>query len=123
MGHNGRHRRSPDPLTMLTQGMRRMSTLRFDDIARGLENFTNPSARGMLESMGRTREQQVATMVEMLRNSSEADIEEMGQVFGLAMARLAEERAKAGRDGAAEQPRRRRDQTAAEWRRQRRLVS
>ena len=110
-----------DPLTILTQGMRRMSTIRFDDITRGFENFANPSARGMLESMGRTRDEQVNTMVEMLRNSSEADIEEMGQVFGLAMAKLAEERGNAER---AEEPtRRRRDQTAAERRRERRLTS
>jgi hypothetical protein len=114
MGHT-------DPLTILTQGMRRMSTLRFDDITRGFENFANPSARGMLESMGRTRHEQVNTMVEMLRNSSEADIEEMGQVFGLAMAKLAEERSNA--DGADGPSRRRRDQTAAEWRRERRLTS
>jgi hypothetical protein len=110
-----------DPLTILTQGMRRMSSLRFDDITRGFENFANPSARGMLESMGRTRDEQVNTMVEMLRNSSQADIDEMGQVFGLAMAKLAEEHSNGER---AEGPaRRRRDQTAAEWRRERRLTS
>jgi hypothetical protein len=105
-----------DPLTILTQGMRRMSSLRLDDLTRGFENFANPSARGLLESLGRTRDEQVATMAEMLRNSSEADIEEMGQVFGLAMTRLAEERRhSAGTD----RPRRRREQTAAERRRER----
>jgi hypothetical protein len=54
------------------------------------------------------------------RNSSEADIEEMGTIFGLAMAKLAEERA-----GAATPPGRpsRRHVTAAEWRRQRRRAS
>jgi hypothetical protein len=105
-----------DPLTILTQGMRRMSTLRIDDITRGFENFANPSARGMLESLGRTRDEQVATMADMLRNSSDADIEEMGQVFALAMAKLAEERSTA--EG-SDRPMRRRDQTAAERRRQR----
>ena len=105
-----------DPLAILTQGMRRMSTLRIDDITRGFENFANPSARGMLESLGRTRHEQVATMADMLRNSSEADIEEMGQVFALAMARLAEERSTSEASG---RPRRRRVETAAERRRQR----
>ena len=73
--------------------MRKMADLRLDDITRGLENFANPSARGMLESMGRTREEQVETLAAMMRNSSESDIAEMGQIFGAAMARLAEERA------------------------------
>lgn len=104
-----------DPMTLF-KGMRKMSTLRIDDITRGLENFASPSARGMLESLGRTRDEQVATMVDMLRNSSEADIEEMGQVFGLAMVKLAEERSNAER---SERPRRRRHQTAAERRRER----
>ena len=104
-----------DPLTLF-KGMRKMSSLRIDDISRGLENFANPSARGMLESLGRTRDEQVATMADMLRNSSEADIEEMGQVFALAMVKLAEERST--RDG-SDRPRRRRTQTAAERRRQR----
>jgi hypothetical protein len=124
MGHNGRHRQPADPLTMLTQGVMRMSSLRLDDITRGFQNFANPSARGLLESMGRTRDQQVKTMVAMLRNSSEADIEEMGQVFALAMAKLAEERAGARIDDSdAERPSRRRHPTAAERRRQRPLVS
>ena len=87
------HDRRPDPLALLTQSMRRMADLRLDDITRGLENFANPSARGMLESLGRTREDQIETLAAMLRNSSEDDIAEMGQIFGEAMARLAEERA------------------------------
>jgi hypothetical protein len=116
MGHTDHHHRPADPLTILTQGMRRMSTLRLDDITRGFENFANPSARGMLESMGRTRDEQVNTMVEMLCNSSEADIEEMGQVFGLAMAKLAEERSDSA---GADRPRPQREQTAAERRRER----
>ena len=111
-----------DPLAILTQGMRRMSTLRLDDITRGFENFANPSARGMLESLGRTRDEQVATMADMLRNSSEADIEEMGQVFALAMSKLAEERSQSA-NGHADRPTRRREQSAAERRRQRRLTS
>ena len=104
-----------DPLTLF-KGMRKMSSLRLDDITRGLENFANPSARGMLESLGRNRDEQVATMADMLRNSSEADIEEMGQVFGLAMAKLAEERSNSAGCGRSS---RRRNQTAAERRRER----
>jgi hypothetical protein len=93
-----------------------MADLRLDDITRGLENFANPSARGMLESMGRTREEQVETLAAMLRNSSEEDVAEMAQIFGEAMAKLAEERT-------ADRPRRPRGQTAAERRKQRRLAS
>ena len=105
-----------DPLAILTQGMRRMTTLRIDDITRGFENFANPSARGMLESLGRTRDEQVAAMADMLRNSSEADIEEMGQVFALAMAKLAGERSTSG---GSDRPTGRHVPTAAERRRQR----
>ena len=106
------------PVELLTKSMRRMADLRIDDITRGMENFANPSARGMLESMGRTRADQVDTMVAMLRNSSEEDIAEMGEVFGRAMARLAEERTAGG----GHRPARRRP-TAAERRQERRLLS
>ena len=118
--------RRPDPLAI----MRKMADLRLDDITRGLENFANPSARGMLESMGRTREEQVETLAAMMRNSSESDIAEMGQIFGAAMARLAEERAAGTQHPAGDghssmhpsaRPRHR--QTAAERREQRRLAS
>ena len=130
----GQHdRRQPDPLTILTRSMRRMADLRLDDITRGLENFANPSARGMLESMGRTREEQVETLAAMLRNSSEEDVAEMAQIFGEAMAKLAEERAtdqspRTGEDSLpvarhTDRPRRSRGQTAAERRKQRRLAS
>lgn len=84
--------RRPDPLELLTSSMRRMADLRLDDITRGLENFANPSVRGMLDSLGRTRRQQVDGLAAMLRNSSDADIAEMGEIFALAMAKLAEER-------------------------------
>jgi hypothetical protein len=117
-----RDRRQPDPLTLLTQSMRRMADLRIEDITRGLENFANPSARGMLESMGRTREEQVETLAAMLRNSSEEDMAEMAQIFGEAMARLAEERVTGGPATPAAADRRRRP-TSAERRQQRRLAS
>jgi len=127
-------RRQPDPLTVLTKSMRLMADLRLDDITRGLENFANPSARGMLESMGRTREERVETLSGILRNSSEEDMAEMAQIFGEAMSRLAEERAAGSSPPAVqhgqpavartpEGPRRPRGQTAAERRRQRRLSS
>lgn len=109
---------------MLTEAIRQMSRLDLDDIRRGFENFTQPSARGMLESMGRTRAEQVEKMAAMLRNSPEADIEEMGQVFGLAMAKLAEERAGNAEPAErrnADRPRHR--PSAAERRRARRLAS
>lgn len=112
---------------MLTEGIRQMSRLDLDDIRRGFENFTQPSARGMLESMGRTRAEQVEKLAAMLRNSPEADIEEMGQVFGLAMAKLAEERAAGATERSnpersnPERPRHR--PSAAERRRARRLAS
>jgi hypothetical protein len=121
----------PDPWTMLTEGLRQMGRLELGDIKRGLENFTNPSARGMLESLGRTRDEQVEKMAAMLRNSSEDDIAEMGQVFGLAMAKLAEENAAAGAQPQpqpqaqprSERARSRPRQSAAERRRERRLAS
>jgi len=117
-----------DPLTLLTQSMRRMADLRLDDITRGLENFANPSARGMLDSMGRSRDEQVETLAAMLRNSSDEDMAEMAQIFGEAMAKLAEERAAGAQCSAdddrpsAEGPKRHRGQTAAERRRHRHLA-
>jgi len=117
----GQRDRRTDPLQFLTQSMRKMADVRLDDITRGLENFANPSARGMLESMGRTRAEQVETLAAMLRNSSEEDIAEMGMIFGEAMAKLAEERATGQRP--TDQRRPGRGQTAAERRRQRHLAS
>ena len=120
-----RDRRQPDPLTVLTKSMRRMADLRLDDITRGLENFANPSARGMLDSMGRTREEQVETLSSMLRNSSEEDMAEMAQIFGEAMAKLAEERAAGASPqvaGRTDRPARPGRLSSAERRRQRRLA-
>jgi len=119
---------------MLTEGMRQISRLELADIRRGLENFTSPSAAGLLDSLGRTRGERVEKMAALLRNSSEADVEEMGTIFGLAMAKLAEERATGGDpatpaatnaddEDQRNRPRRRPGQTAAEWRRERRLAS
>lgn len=99
--------------------MRKMATLSLDDIARGFDNFANPSARGLLESLGRTREEQVDALAGMLRNSSDEDIAELGQIFGEAMARLAEERS----NGSPDRARCRRDFSSAEWRRERRRHS
>lgn len=126
MGHDGTPRRHSDPLTLLTQSMRMMASLSIDDITRGIENFSHPSAKGLLESLGRTRQEQVDALAAMLRNSSEEDIAEMGRIFGEAMAKLAEERSDVAAGpmhgaAAAERPRCRRELTAAEWRRERRL--
>jgi hypothetical protein len=125
-------RRQSDPMALLTQSMRRIADLRLDDITKGLENFANPSARGMLDSLGRTRDGQIESLAAMLRNSSEDEINEMGMIFGAAMSKLAEERA-AGTQGPqaedrfsderpSDRPRRGRGQTAAERRQQRRLA-
>ena len=126
-------RRQPDPLTLLTQSMRRMADLRLEDITKGLENFANPSARGMLDSLGRTRDEQIESLAAMLRNSSDDEINEMGMIFGEAMAKLAEERAAGTQlppasDGLSaerrtDRPSRHRGQTAAERRQQRHLAS
>jgi len=106
---------------MLTEGMRQLSRLDLGDIRRGFENFANPTAAGMLESLGRTRQERVEKMAAMLANSSEDDISELGTIFGLAMAKLAEDGA-APSATAARRPARRRDLTAAEWRRERRAA-
>jgi len=108
-------------------GMRRMGSLDLGDIRRGLENLANPDA-GLLEMLGRTRAERVERMAALLRKSSPDDMEEMGAVYTLAMARLAEEQARAAaepspRPHRTERARRRRDQTAAEWRKERRLTS
>ena len=52
-------------------------------------HLINPNA-GFLDLLGRNREERVEKMATMLRNSSEADIEEMGVVFGLALAKAAD---------------------------------
>ena len=111
-----RNEHQPDPWSILTGSLRQMARLDLDDVRRGLENFARPSAAGLMDSLGRTRQERVDRMAEMLRNSSEADMEEMAAIFALAMAKLAEERcSSACSDG----PRRRRHQTAAERRRER----
>jgi len=122
--------RQSDPWSILTAGLRQMRRLDLDDIRRGVENFAHPSAAGLMDSLGRTRQERVEKMAELLCNSSEADIEELGTIFGLAMAKLAEERATGGDpatpaddDDLRNRPRRRRRQSAAEWRRERRLAS
>jgi hypothetical protein len=114
-------RERPDPWSVLTEGMRQLGRMDLGDIRRGLENLAYPSAAGMLESLGRTRQERVDKMAAMLRNSSESDIEEMGTVFALAMAQLAEEPAMPAA-AAEERPPLRRQLTAAEWRRERRAL-
>ena len=115
----------PDPVSMLADGMKRVISFDLADITRGLENFANPSAGGMLDMLGRTREERVAKMAAMLGKGSDADMEEMGIIFALATAQVAEDKAggsdqrDAGRPR-AERPRRPRGMTSAEWREARR---
>lgn len=112
-------RRRRDPVTGLVDGLRRIRRMDLGDVQRGLENFSRPSAGGLLDSLGRTRRERVEKMAAMLANSSEADLEEMGMIYALAFAQAA---AAEGPGRRAERPRRRRGQTAAEWRRERRLT-
>ena len=120
-------RRGPrtDTWSMLAAGLRQMGRMDLDDVRRNLEQMARPSAAGMLESMGRTQAERVEKMAEMLRNSSDDDIAEMGAIFSLAMAKVAEERARGDVPEAvrpAPRPRREPGMSAAEWRRARRLV-
>ncbi len=109
MAQTARNGRQADPVSVLTQAMRRVVTMDPGEITRGLASFANPKGGGFLDMLGRTREERVEKMAAMLRNSSEADMEEMGHVFALAMAKVAEEQASgAGQDATrlpAEQPR------------------
>ena len=86
--------------------------------------------RRVLRSM--TKEQKldvlaliIESLAAMLRNSSEEDMAEMAQIFGEAMAKMAEERAAGGSPavvGRTNRSARSRGLTAAERRRQRRLA-
>ncbi|HET9771334.1 MAG TPA: hypothetical protein VFS16_10630, partial [Acidimicrobiia bacterium] len=60
------------------------------DIWQAMANLANPDAN-FLDMLGRTREERVEKMATMLRNSDDADIAEMGVVFGLAMAKVGED--------------------------------
>ncbi len=98
--------RRRDPLSLWADGVRRIS--RFDprDVWQGLEYLARPSARGMLESLGRTRRERADKLAGMLSTMSPADMEEMATTYALAMARAGE-------------PRPRRRPTAAERRKER----
>lgn len=113
---------------MLAEGMKRVVNLDLGDITRGLASLANPNGGGFLDMLGRTREERVEKMAAMLRNGSEADMAEMGHIFALATAKVAEEKVGAGEERnraglRAERPRRRRGQTSAEWREERRRAS
>ncbi|MGH8991060.1 MAG: hypothetical protein ACRDYV_06335 [Acidimicrobiia bacterium] len=115
--------RRPDPVAVLTNGMRRVASMDLNDITQALAQLSNPNA-GFLDMLGQTRDERVEKMAGLLANATEADMEEMGIIFSLAMAKVAEE--KASRDEVESpgpfrpRPRRRRGQTAAEWRAERR---
>ncbi|MGH8973376.1 MAG: hypothetical protein ACRD0C_09240 [Acidimicrobiia bacterium] len=127
MAQTERNGRRPDPVSMLTGGMRRIASMDLRDVTQALSQFGNPDA-GFLDMLGRTREERVEKMAGLLRNCSEADMEEMTTIFALAMAKVAGDKA-IGDDGQpparprSERPRRRRGQSAAEWREERRRAS
>jgi hypothetical protein len=114
-----------DPVSMWADGVRRMSTFDPRDVWRGLENFSRPSAGGMLASLGRTRAEQVERLTGMVADMSPADMSEMGTVYVLASRRATEEgpQEQAGLRRRTERPRRARGQRSAEWRRERRLAN
>ena len=120
----------PDPISVLTAGMRRIAGLDLRDVTQALSQFTNPNA-GFLDMLGSTREERVEKMAGLLHNASEADMEEMGTIFALAMAKVAEDKAHGdGEDetfaptrARAGRPRRRRGLSSAEWRQERRRAS
>ena len=118
MGQTGRDRRRADPWSILTEGVSLLGSLDLGDITHSLATLANPDA-GFLEMLGRTREERVEKMATMLRTSSPADMEEIATVYALALAKGAETHPGPG----AEKPRKRRDQTSAEWRKERRLAS
>jgi hypothetical protein len=85
---------------------------------RGYTFFTNPSASSLLRILGSDDEEQVDTLTDLLRNSSEEEINDLMSRLTQAISRLAEERATGG------DPRHRRrsrpDSPSAERRRARR---
>jgi hypothetical protein len=124
MGQTGRDRRPADPFSILTHGMRQIGSLDLDKIKQGMAYLTNPDA-SFLDMLGRTREERVEKIATLLANMSPAEMEEMGTIYALAIARAAEagsqDRAEVGRR--TDRPRQRRGQSSAEWRRERRLAS
>ena len=124
MGQTGRDRRPADPFSILTQGMRQVGSLDLGKIQQALAYLANPDA-SFLDMLGRTREERVEKIATLLANMSPADMEEMGTIYALAIARAAEtgsqDRAEIGRR--TERSRQRRGQSSAEWRRERRLAS
>lgn len=115
-------RRRPDPVGRWTDGVRRIATFDPGDMWRGFENFARPSAGGMLSGLGRTRREQVEKMAGLLSDMSPSDMDEMATVYALALARASEGPAPESPEHrrTAERPRRRRGQTSAEWRQERR---
>lgn len=93
-------------------------------LAEGLAYFTAPRLAELLDTLGRTEDERVDTLSEMLRNSSEDEITEAVSIFERAVTRVAREQVRAQDEGRAPagrgEPRRRRGQTSAEWREERR---
>jgi hypothetical protein len=129
MGQTERNGQRVDPVAALTAGMRRVVRMDVGDVTQALSQLTNPNA-GFLDMLGRTREERVEKMAGMLRDCSQADMEEMTTIFALAMAKVAEDQAKEADEQPParprverERPRCRRGQSSAEWRADRRRAS
>ena len=89
MGQTGRDRQPADPFSILTHGMRQMGSLDLGKIKEALAYLANPDA-SFLDMLGRTREERVEKIATLLANMSPADMEEMGTIYALAIARAAE---------------------------------
>lgn len=87
-------------------------------VTRGYTFFTNPSASSLLRILGSDEEEQVDTLTDLLRNSSEEEINDLMSRLTQAISRLAEERATGG--DPRHRHRSRPDSPSAERRRSRR---
>lgn len=63
---------------------------------RGYTFFTNPSASSLLRILGSDEEEQVQTLTDLLRNSSEEEINDLMSRLTQAISGLADERAASG---------------------------
>jgi len=61
-------------------------------VTQGYRFFTNPSATSLLKILGSDEEEQIRTLTDLLRNSSEEEINDLMNRLTQAISRLAEER-------------------------------
>ena len=64
-------------------------------VTRGYTFFTNPSAASLLKILGSDEEEQIRTLTDLLRNSSEEEINDLMSRLTQAISHLAEERERA----------------------------